>query len=218
MISKKDLLSQTGISYGQLYRWKREGLIPSDWFIKQSSFTGQETFFPKEKVLKRVEAILTLKDTHSLEDLAKLFSPGVSERFFTLDDLSLVDELSEKIVSVVTDTLKRQTLTYIELILLVALSRFIGKHKISDNELNLMTVALIESFYGLKSTEYLLYLLKLQDNYYLAVLQDRFDNTTSECITTVLNLDNRIKIVDQLALNDISSEFTVKYKDSFNSD
>ncbi|MCL2486473.1 MAG: YhbD family protein, partial [Oscillospiraceae bacterium] len=32
LISKKDLLEFTGISYGQLYRWKREGLIPEEWF------------------------------------------------------------------------------------------------------------------------------------------------------------------------------------------
>ena len=53
LISKKQLLAETGISYGQLYRWKRERLIPEGWFIKQSSYTGQETFFPKEDVYKR---------------------------------------------------------------------------------------------------------------------------------------------------------------------
>ena len=51
LISKKQLLSKTGISYGQLYRWKRERLIPEEWFMKQSSYTGQETFFPKRNVL-----------------------------------------------------------------------------------------------------------------------------------------------------------------------
>ena len=30
LISKKELLDLTGISYGQLYRWKRKGLIPED--------------------------------------------------------------------------------------------------------------------------------------------------------------------------------------------
>ncbi|MFZ7625597.1 DUF4004 family protein, partial [Bacillus cereus] len=46
LISKKDLLELTGISYGQLYRWKRKNLIPEDWFVRKSTFTGQETFFP----------------------------------------------------------------------------------------------------------------------------------------------------------------------------
>lgn len=72
LISKKDLLATTGISYGQLYRWKRERLLPEEWFIKQSSYTGQETFFPKEQVLSRIKAILELKDEHSLEELSRL--------------------------------------------------------------------------------------------------------------------------------------------------
>ncbi len=46
LISKKELLEHAGISYGQLYRWKRKNLIPEDWFIRKSTFTGQETFFP----------------------------------------------------------------------------------------------------------------------------------------------------------------------------
>ncbi len=49
LISKKDLLDLTGISYGQLYRWKWKNLIPEKWFIRKSTFTGQETFFQKKK-------------------------------------------------------------------------------------------------------------------------------------------------------------------------
>ena len=61
MISKKDLLKEMNISYGQLYRWKREGLIPDEWFNKQSVSTGQETFFEPSEVhfhLYRQSAIL----------------------------------------------------------------------------------------------------------------------------------------------------------------
>ncbi len=78
VISKKELLAATGISYGQLYRWKRERLIPEEWFVKQASFTGQETFFPREKVIKRVQEILLLKDRHSLDELAAMFSPDAA--------------------------------------------------------------------------------------------------------------------------------------------
>ena len=79
-ISKKDLLKTTGISYGQLYRWKREGLIPEEWFVKRSSPTGQETYFPQEKILKRIHAIQQLKDSYSLEELARILTPEVSNR------------------------------------------------------------------------------------------------------------------------------------------
>ena len=70
MISKKELLSEYGISYGALYRWKRMGLIPDDWFVKTSSPTGQQTFFPRRLICERVEQILNMKDGASLSELA----------------------------------------------------------------------------------------------------------------------------------------------------
>lgn len=65
------MLSQYDISYGALYRWKRKGLIPEEWFIKKSTTTGQETFFPKKLVCDRIELILGMKDDILLDDLAK---------------------------------------------------------------------------------------------------------------------------------------------------
>lgn len=71
LISKKELLQKYGISYGTLYRWKRMGLIPEDWLVKKSTFTGQETFFNRELICTRIEEILSKKDAVSLEKLAK---------------------------------------------------------------------------------------------------------------------------------------------------
>ena len=70
LISKKELLVRYGISYGALYRWKRMGLIPEEWFIKKSAVTGQETFFPAETVCRRIELILEQKEGISLDELA----------------------------------------------------------------------------------------------------------------------------------------------------
>lgn len=75
LISKKDVLELTGISYGQLYRWKRKGLIPEAWFIRRSTFTGQETFFPREKILARIEEIRALKEGQSLDELVQILAP-----------------------------------------------------------------------------------------------------------------------------------------------
>jgi len=74
LISKKELLEITGISYGQLYRWKRKRLIPEEWFIRKSTFTGQETFFPKELILGRIDQIINKKDDLSLDELAEKLS------------------------------------------------------------------------------------------------------------------------------------------------
>ena len=79
VISKKEILELTGISYGQLYRWKRKSLIPEEWFIKKSSFTGQETYFPRDKILERINKIKDMKDDLSLDDIAERFSPQLAE-------------------------------------------------------------------------------------------------------------------------------------------
>ncbi len=95
-ISKKDVLERTGISYGQLYRWKRKGLIPDSWFIRRSTFTGQETFFPEEKILERIRRIKELKEDHPLDDLAALITERVNAKlevaFSKLRRLGWLDE------------------------------------------------------------------------------------------------------------------------------
>lgn len=99
LISKKDLLSETGISYGQLYRWKRKSIIPEEWFIKKSVSTGQETFFPKRKILDRVEMIVNMKDEASLDDLAKMFSVEVEHSAIDLERLLKKNVISDTSLS-----------------------------------------------------------------------------------------------------------------------
>lgn len=86
-ISKKELLELTGISYGQLYRWKRKNLIPEEWFIRRATFTGQETFFPREQILERIDKIINMKDGLSLDELADMFSPNLSDTKLTPDEM-----------------------------------------------------------------------------------------------------------------------------------
>jgi hypothetical protein len=87
LISKKELLELTEISYGQLYRWKRKNLIPEEWFIRKSTFTGQETFFPKDRILDRIEKIKNMKGDITLDDLADMLSPNLMELILTRDKL-----------------------------------------------------------------------------------------------------------------------------------
>ena len=87
-----------GISYGQLYRWKRQRLIPEEWFIKQSAYTGQETFFPREQILSRIQSILELKDKYSLDELARLLSPGTSDTEFSRGELEDFAEIDQELL------------------------------------------------------------------------------------------------------------------------
>ena len=93
LISKKELLELYGISYGTLYRWKRMGLIPEDWLVKKSTFTGQETFFNREQICRRVEEIMSKKDSESLEGIAKAFGKKTAE----IPKLRIVTKYGDKV-------------------------------------------------------------------------------------------------------------------------
>ncbi len=84
LISKKELLERYSISYGALYRWKRKGLIPDEWFIKKSTVTGQETFFPEKLVCERVELIISKKEDVLLDELAKTLSSEENKNEFVI--------------------------------------------------------------------------------------------------------------------------------------
>lgn len=92
LISKKELLERYHISYGALYRWKRKGLIPDEWFLKKATATGQETFFPEKLVCERIERIQSMKEDVLLDELAKQFSGEEKENEF----LVLQTEFGEK--------------------------------------------------------------------------------------------------------------------------
>ena len=117
LISKKDLLAVTGISYGQLYRWKRQRLIPEEWFIKKASYTGQETFFPRESIISRVETILQLKDTYSMEQLAEMFSKGTEKGpGLTPEELATIEEIPSEWRDCLSQLMKRDTITWDDVI------------------------------------------------------------------------------------------------------
>ncbi|WP_064093975.1 DUF4004 family protein [Rossellomorea aquimaris] len=105
LISKKEVLELTGISYGQLYRWKRKNIIPEDWFIKKSSFTGQETFFPREKMLSRIDKIKEMKDTYSLDELSDFFSPNPTKIELSIEELRVQNLISEDTLTLCTPLL-----------------------------------------------------------------------------------------------------------------
>lgn len=103
LISKRELLEKYGISYGALYRWKRMGLIPEDWFLRRATPTGQETFFHRGQICPRVELIRARGEV-SLESLAEelnerevkkprrrlIITDRFSAKSFWLDELTAV--------------------------------------------------------------------------------------------------------------------------------
>lgn len=124
LISKKDLLAVTGISYGQLYRWKRQQLIPEEWFIKKASYTGQETFFPREQIISRVQTILQLKDTYSMEQLAAMFAEQAPQNAgLTPEQLQKIEELPQEWRESLFELTGKDSIYFDDLVAIVFIAR-----------------------------------------------------------------------------------------------
>ncbi|WP_139488202.1 DUF4004 family protein [Brevibacillus dissolubilis] len=178
LISKKELLAITGISYGQLYRWKRQNLIPDAWFIKQSSFTGQETYFPRDKMLERINKIIELKDQYSLEDLAQMLSPELNNKTFTLSDIEAMPILDATVTRTFVDYLSKERFSFLEVLFIHLLGKAKAEYDWSGEQLEaiVMTVRdwlpkLNHSLYRLvicqKGTEFFALLVQQDADYHL---------------------------------------------------
>lgn len=200
LLAKKDLLALTGISYGQLYRWKRQNLIPESWFIKQASFTGQETFFPKEKILKRVGAILKLKDQYSLEELAEIFTPELANKVFPASSVRQVEGLNPNLVELFLEVLEKDNFTFRELLFVYALTEI-------DRRLHLEEAVRVELAASIKT-----WLPQLKSsNYQLFICQtkeQKFSLLADED-STILP-DHGSVVLSSLKLNDLASELRSK--------
>ncbi|HGH7175749.1 TPA: YhbD family protein [Bacillus wiedmannii] len=151
LISKKDLLELTGISYGQLYRWKRKNLIPEDWFVRKSTFTGQETFFPKEKILERIDKIQTMKEDLSLDELANMFSPSVREILLTKEDILLKGIASETVLQFfIEQTNKTTEFQFVDILYVYMLEELLQSGEISLEEGKMVLQVLRENYEAIK--------------------------------------------------------------------
>jgi len=206
LISKKELLKLTGISYGQLYRWKRMGLIPEDWFIKRTTFTGHETFFPKNKILNRIKAIQELKDKYSLEELAKILSPEVSERIFTVDDLQIIDEIEKGLIPCFCNVLGKNSFFYVEVLVLIAISQCKREFGLQLRDVEELCAGVKDHLKDIKQTDFLFVLLDKNGEYFVTIHAEQAQ----------VFFDSRWKVLCQIRLNDISSIMKVKYRKSFN--
>lgn len=204
-ISKKDLLKTTGISYGQLYRWKREGLIPEEWFVKRSSPTGQETYFPQEKILKRIHAIQQLKDSYSLEELAQILTPEVSNRLFCEEDLEHFDELDIDVAADFMDAMSKDSFVFLEVLVMIALSQAMYETEISEEERTHAVSFLSRQMSEMHSADYVLELLQAQGHLYVLLKKEGSE----------VYLDDGLVAIRSIHLNELNNAIKLKYKETF---
>ncbi|MDR0267682.1 YhbD family protein [Paenibacillus sp.] len=146
LISKKELLEMTGISYGQLYRWKRKNLIPEEWFIRRSSFTGQETFFPQIKILQRVERIKNMKDGLSLDELADVFSPSSNMQSMSTSKLLQHNIVASLPMGLFEEVLgSQEALSFNDILTVYVLHKLFGEITREEGK---MLIAVMRDHYG----------------------------------------------------------------------
>ncbi|WP_202127745.1 DUF4004 family protein [Clostridium sp. C8-1-8] len=155
LISKKELLELTGISYGQLYRWKRKNLIPEEWFIKKSSFTGQETYFPKDRILDRINVILQMKDDVSLDDLAERFQGTTVKANFSIQELVERNIVTQHVVDMFKNSFRlNDEITSDEMVYLSLYNQLLSEGNLNIDEINFTIKGLIDNYTNIKNKDY----------------------------------------------------------------
>lgn len=155
LISKKELLQITGISYGQLYRWKRKSLIPEEWFIRKSAFTGQETFFPREKIMERINKIMNMKDDVSLDDLAEQFSHRPVELSIAKEFVIEHNIVTKQLVAIYEGTYgERKSFCFEEILHMYMVEKYLSSGDISFEEGKLMLTTLQDNYEKFQDRDY----------------------------------------------------------------
>lgn len=207
LISKKELLEQTGISYGQLYRWKRKNLIPEDWFIRKSSFTGQETFFPRESILTRIDRIKNMKDELSLDELADVFSPSVSNKVLTrveMEQRHLVTPISIHLFLESGSDKEKQTFSFEEMLCIYVLDQALASGQMNREE-GILLVQTFQTYYS-----------KFQDKGCDIILTRKMGIPLFTMLTTgsEVYFDTGVKEVLRLSLGTYLEQLKVKLSES----
>ena len=145
-IAKKDILREMGISYGQFYRWKRMGLIPEAWFVRRSTFTGQEAFLPRDKVIERIQRIQELKDRYSLEEIAEMLSPDAALRTYAPAELDAMAWISPRARALVSEADTTRPVGFRELLCMALVGRLQEDRALSDDQVRLAARAMLRRF------------------------------------------------------------------------
>lgn len=202
LISKKDLLAMTGISYGQLYRWKRERLIPEDWFVKQSSYTGQETFFPREQILSRVQSILEMKDKHSLEEMAEIFSPGASKNRISADEALGAELADVGLIRLMAEIYGREEYDFFEIGLIAAMDEACRNAETTGGESADLIRRGARAAARIRSEGAMCTMFRTDVGIH-AVFTEK---------AVALAFDNGIEVISQFAANEKAEQLKIKYK------
>lgn len=214
-ISKKELLQLTGISYGQLYRWKREGLIPESWFIKQSSYTGQETFFLKEKIVERIQTIQTLKDKYSLDELAQLLSPQANSNIYIMDEqIAHMKGLDFEVFAMYKQCVSLDVARFYDFLLVLAFTQIKKALHMNNEQLGLLLQNNAMRTKQIGDMDCVMLVIEVHDEILLITLnENEYMQKSKQDLS--LYFDARMKIRFVISLSEVNEQFRKQNKNLF---
>ena len=205
LISKKELLEITGISYGQLYRWKRERLIPEEWFIKQPSFTGQETFMPRSRILERIGTILEGKDRYSLPELADMLSSELRDAIITIYELEQIKEIDISLTDRIRRSYLKDNYNLPDTVVFIMLSELaVGSVLPQETAYGLLNKA-VSTVDMLNDINSVFMIIKTDSDYHAVVCRDAAD----------IYFDSSMQIIYEKPMGEIAAQLKLKYDNLF---
>lgn len=166
LITKQELLRTMYISNSQLYRWKRMGLIPQEWFIKETTRTGQRTVFPRNLIVPRVRDILEYKDDFRLGNIEKIVSPDKNPEVYEIYE---VKEINENIYGL----FGKSTFTYTEILIMIILADF--QRKITPEKEPFEDLARCLMNTGIDSNTYVITFIEYKGEYFTIISNSNTD-------------------------------------------
>ena len=173
--------------------------------MKRSSPTGQETYFPQEKILKRIHAIQQLKDSYSLEELARILTPEISNRLFCEEDLEHFDELDIEVAADFMDAMSKDSFVFLEVLVMIALSQAMVDTAITEEERTHAVSFLSKQMSEMHSADYVLELLQAQGHLYVLLKKEDSE----------VYLDDALVAIRSIHLNELNNAIKLKYKETF---
>lgn len=200
-ISKKDILHETGISYGQFYRWKRMGLIPESWFRRRSTFTGQEAFLPRRKVMERIERIQELKDSLSLEEIVEMLSPDSAQRMYTEAEIRQSRAFDLAVLELLPRNADQDDLRYLDLLVLMLTEDLLAR-QLSHDQIRMSSRTFLDRFE------------ELTDDAVEKSLTIANRDGISFCVlhTGVCLFDSGVKVVASVNLNNLIEDLNLRLR------
>lgn len=170
-----------------------------------STYTGQETFLPREQILSRVRSILELKDRYSIEEMAKIFSPETVPVGILPQELAQFEEIDKEFLKLLPESYPKERYKFLDLVFFAALSHCIGKNGFSPHDAAELISRANASVFTLHSVDRVLLLFSCGGEYHVALCRDE---------TPVL-FDTGLEIIEIVHLNQTADQIKLHHKDRF---